>query len=96
MSRAVTCQSGLPAKGAHGPAFSWELPQAQVAGSSVDVSKRTLLGIVLCVAGGRATPLRIERLAEKDMDGPVIGLQIEGLAAFGRMHKLKKAHWESM
>ncbi|CAE7567428.1 CPK2 [Symbiodinium pilosum] len=33
----------------------------------------------------------IERLAEKDMDGPVIGLQIEGLAAFGRMHKLKKA-----
>ena len=25
------------------------------------------------------------------MDGPVIGLQIEGLAAFGRMHKLKKA-----
>jgi len=33
----------------------------------------------------------IERLAEKDMDGPVVGLQIEGLAAFGRMHKMKKA-----
>ena len=34
---------------------------------------------------------RIECFAEKDMDGPVIGLEIEGLAAYGRMHKLKKA-----
>eukprot|EP00439_Symbiodinium_sp_Y106_P078443 s1332_g17.t1 len=33
----------------------------------------------------------IECFAEKDMDGPVIGLEIEGLAAYGRMHKLKKA-----
>ncbi len=33
---------------------------------------------------------RIERLAEKET-GPVSELQIDGLAAFGRMHKLKKA-----
>lgn len=32
---------------------------------------------------------RIERLAEKET-GPVSELQIDGLAAFGRMHKLKK------
>mmetsp|Transcript_132446 Transcript_132446/g.313996 ORF Transcript_132446/g.313996 Transcript_132446/m.313996 type:complete len:577 (-) Transcript_132446:95-1825(-) len=32
----------------------------------------------------------IERLAEKE-DGPVSALQIDGLAAFGRMHKMKKA-----
>lgn len=38
----------------------------------------------------RAFPaLRIERLAEKET-GPVSELQIDGLAAFGRMHKLKK------
>ena len=40
----------------------------------------------------RASPdrTRIERLAEKE-SGPVEKLQMDGLAAFGRMHKLKKA-----